>query len=187
MANKFINPYHFVPLAQNRRSCGESEGELLTGKIRVRIETRTPLFIPNTANDKAFHDADNRAKNAPGSKDHKSYDFFSYTQKNGDLTNEYFEPVIPGSEVRGMIRNIYETVTGSCMSAIDDDVQIVKRVGDPYRPGLIRREADGSMTLISSRRDRLWPDEIRRVGGWKRAKGSAIGLSSVRLQISAAT
>lgn len=33
----------------------------------------------------------------------------------------YHQPVIPGSEVRGMVRNLYETLTDSCMSGLSEN------------------------------------------------------------------
>lgn len=42
--------------------------------------------------------------------------FFSYTELEAGKTyeNEYNIPVIPGSEMRGVVRNVYETLTDSC-------------------------------------------------------------------------
>src|SRR5699024_4974276 len=52
--------------------------------------------------------------------------------------NEYFEPVIPGSEVRGMIRSIYEAVTNSCLSVLDGKTRIGKRTVEQFKPAVLK-------------------------------------------------
>ena len=140
---KFINPYNFIPLSGNRAE-GTKEKGTYTGVIDYSVLTKTPLFIPNTSNDNAF-----RIKLTEG--DHKSYEFFSYT----DLSNRTevikepdYKPVIPGSEMRGMLRSYYEILTNSCMSAIDDDtVTLSKRTNETYKAGLIKKTGEDTYDL----------------------------------------
>lgn len=143
---EFINPYNFIPLGSKRAKQGEEPGTF-TGVIEYSVLTKTPLFIPNTSCDERF---DKEVK------DHKSYDFFSYQ----DLSNDSGEtkcarPVIPGSEMRGMIRSIYEMMTDSCMSALDEDVILSKRTSEVYKAGLIRREENGRYSLMEAE-DCIW-------------------------------
>ena len=134
---EFINPYNFIPLNgqdPTRVSKDQIRGTY-TGKIKYRLLTKTPLFIPNTSRNDAFAES----KSTP---DHKSYDFFSYqdlSEIDGTLEDKYFEPVIPGSEIRGMIRANYEILTNSCMSAIDDNGVLSKRTQEKFKAGLLKR------------------------------------------------
>lgn len=154
----FVNPYNFIPLSEiaPERS-GVKKGEF-TGVIRYTLRTRTPLIIPNTSNEHAFDVRDKDGN--PAHTDHKSFDFFSYDDISKDAAadnrflNEqgfrdglYSEPVIPGSEVRGMLRSYYEILTNSCMSFVDDEEPLSKRTGEVFTPGLIERKADGTFVL----------------------------------------
>lgn len=134
--NKFINVYHFAPLTYERcdrqnaleRSMEKTE-ELYTGKIQVKLKTRTPVFIPDM----------HAQGKEPG---HKELTFFSYDGKT---------PVIPGSSLRGMLRSVYETVTNSCLSVVDLEEKPVRRTSDYYKAGLLRRDTDNNtFTLVSA-------------------------------------
>lgn len=141
----FINPYNFVPLAGNeppRGKCREEiAGKRYTGKIQYRIETLSPLFVPNTSND--------RILGVKGESDsegayHKSYDFFSYHDLSKDADpNAYYEPVLPGSDLRGMVRSVYETMTNSCLSAVDEDAVLSKRTAEHFEAGILMKSGDG--------------------------------------------
>ena len=56
---------------------------------------------------------------------------FSYTELDPTkrYEDEYHIPVIPGSEMRGVVRNVYETLTDSCMSVLNTDTYPVKKPG----------------------------------------------------------
>ena len=125
--NAFVNPYNFIPLAKTAPKRSNNKSGNLSGVIEFSLMTRTPLFIPNTSNDHAL------VKN---NHEHKSYDFFSYDDlspgkgnlnESGTRIGLYSEPVIPGSEVRGMLRSYYEILTNSCMSFVDDE-EVSKRI-----------------------------------------------------------
>ncbi|MGN0465823.1 MAG: TIGR03986 family CRISPR-associated RAMP protein [Lachnospiraceae bacterium] len=139
---RFLNPYYFISLPEQKQEATEEE-EKLTGKITYTITTQTPIFIPNTSCDEAF---DIKIPEKENSKDgkHKSYDFYSYAElEKGEAEISVKEPIIPGSEVRGMLRSVYEAVTGSCMSIINDEAMISNRTdpGRAFKPHLlVRRE-----------------------------------------------
>lgn len=131
---KFINPYNFIPFPQKKNAAYEDQ-DRHTGVITYQITTKTPLFIPNTSNEDAF---------LCDVAEHKSYDFFSYHELRTGINhrNNPMEPVIPGSELRGMIRGIYETLTDSCVSVFNDELYPERRTKDVFTPGLIRKVRD---------------------------------------------
>lgn len=139
MATRTINPYNFFPLSDEApQRCAFNRGKY-TGKITFSLLTRTPLFIPNTSNNDAFD---------MEIKDHCSYDFFSYSDLSlkKNVRNEYFKPVIPGSEIRGMIRSYYEILTNSCLSKYNDEI-LSKRTAEVFKAGLIKRNSDETYSL----------------------------------------
>ncbi len=142
----FINPYNFVPLADKEPSHAENTEGDYSGYIEYDLYTKTPLFIPNTSNSDTFAVPEKVAE-------HKSFEFFSYQ----DLTGQTLEmsstgpedPVIPGSEIRGMFRSNYEILTNSCLSIVDEDKDAVlaKRTNEVFKPGLIRKDGNGKFSL----------------------------------------
>ena len=101
------------------------------------MTTKTPLFIPNSSSESAFQESKKAA-------DHKSYDFFSYQDLDPtkNYENQYFTPVIPGSEIRGVVRSVYETLTDSCMGILNSEEYAVKRSVARFEPGLLYRKKD---------------------------------------------
>ena len=99
---KVVNPYNFVPLgAAPRRTAHDAyyAGKtLLTGRLDYTLTTATPLLIPDAA----------KMTEEMG---HKRYPFFRLPDGT---------PAIPGSELRGAMRNVYEAVTHSCLSVLRD-------------------------------------------------------------------
>ena len=132
MSNQFLNVYNFIPLPKQKAKKYE-DSDKHTGYIEYQITTKTPLFIPNTSNEDYFNIRVNG---------HKSYDFFSYTNLANDKSGKCHKPVIPGSQMRGMVRSLYETVTASCMSVLNNKADLSKRVGTPYMPGLLHKVGD---------------------------------------------
>lgn len=129
---KFINPYNFVPLGKECNKNSYEKGSLC-GVIEYSLLTKTPLFIPDTETEQV---------DANG---HREYKFFSY---GGD------KPVIPGSEMRGMLRSYYEILTDSCLSALNMDKILSKRTSEVYKPGLIKKCKNGEeikYELLSAR------------------------------------
>lgn len=156
---QFINPYHFISLSNkpNRQKLEEYDAvqeEKLTGSITYTLTTKSPLFIPNTTSERAFAYTPNPEDDKEN--EHKLYDFFSYTTLESGKTydDEYFEPVIPGSEVRGMIRTIYETLTDSCLSVLDDETRISKRTVEQFKAGILIRK--GKTVKLYNAKDAIY-------------------------------
>ncbi|WP_373731892.1 TIGR03986 family type III CRISPR-associated RAMP protein [Bacteroides heparinolyticus] len=135
-ADYFINPYTFVPIENKepeRLATGNIEGGL-SGYIECSLTTESSVFIPNTS--KKFHYLGNNAE-------HYFYEFFSY-EDLGDKDESIPEkepryPRIPGSEIRGMVRNVYEQLSNSCLSVIDEKNILHKRTVRPKKAGLWNR------------------------------------------------
>lgn len=156
-SKSFINPYNFVPLEESciRKSLAEyccSEEPLLTGYMDCKLDTLTPLIIPNTSNDKAMHRADEERVG-------KSYDFFSYANLEfsglGAAMNRYEKPVIPGSALRGVIRSVYETAFNGCLSTVDLNRKMHRRITKPKKAGLLRRNAQGGWEVVKCERVKI--------------------------------
>ncbi|MFU0791762.1 MAG: CRISPR-associated RAMP family protein [Virgibacillus proomii] len=110
--DRFVNPYNFVP---SEGECDKKKREtgILTGKITCTIETLTPLFIPDSQNkEKFFHYPDDE------------------------------KPVIPGSEIRGTIRSVFETAFKGCLSQVNDE-SFHRRSMEPKKPGLLYMTDEG--------------------------------------------
>lgn len=121
----FVNPYNFISFPDKKAKKYDDKDEH-TGVIEYTVTTKSPIFIPNSSTDKFFEESENHKDR----KDHKSYDFFSYTDLSGkekEERNKYREPVIPGSEMRGVVRSVYEALTDSCMGVLNEDEYPVKR------------------------------------------------------------
>ena len=97
---RVVNPYTFVPFAPDvdrkpyDSRFGTSPEDLKSGYLDVEIITRTQTIIPDSAEGIAI----------PGS-EYEKYPFFRIDGR----------PVIPGSELRGMLRSAYEAATNSCL------------------------------------------------------------------------
>ncbi len=116
---EFINPYNFVSFPSKFERSDFKEGNL-TGYLSVSLKTRSPIFIPNTTNTNYLSDP------TPG---HKTYDFYSYADLSGKTDDgTCYSPVIPGSEIRGLLRTIHEIQNDSCFGGlIDLDRTFAKR------------------------------------------------------------
>ena len=108
---KFINPYNFVGVNWSKNNVKKEALETgnLSGELKCKLITRTPLAIPDT-NEGVTED----------DKNHRSYKFMS------DASGK---PFIPGSSLRGAIRSVYETVTDSCLATADPKQFISRRAG----------------------------------------------------------
>ncbi|MDY4971425.1 MAG: TIGR03986 family CRISPR-associated RAMP protein [Lachnospiraceae bacterium] len=138
---KFLNPYNFISLPPKKESAYQyDDKKTLTGKIQYKVTTRSPLFIPNSSTDEAFR----QSQKIEG---HKSYDFFSYNElspySKTNCNPEPQCPVIPGSEIRGVIRSVYETLTDSCMGILNSETMPVKRSPERFEPGLLKKGERG--------------------------------------------
>lgn len=137
MGVKFLNPYHFIPL-QKEKSIWEEDsgGTSYTGMLSYEVTARTPLLIPGQILKREKEENDREGEETG----HPYKRFFTYDNTDGNLTmEEKYRPSIPGSEIRGSVRSIYETLTNSCLSMIDEEEAIARRVSDRFLPGLIER------------------------------------------------
>ena len=136
---RFLNPYTFFPIEHkivDRKPRGDSpDYQGYTGYLicSLVVDEYSPLFIPNTT--KTF---------GSNTKDHKMYEFFSYDnlfKETAYPASEPERPIIPGSELRGMARSIYEQLTNSCLLIIDEDNYPHKRTPTPKTPYIMKCEA----------------------------------------------
>ncbi|MEE4357734.1 MAG: type III-E CRISPR-associated gRAMP effector Cas7-11, partial [Desulfococcaceae bacterium] len=113
----------------------------LSGKIRCRLNCKTPLFVSN-ALDENISDPENPASDDSSS--HKSYAFFRLND----------EIMIPGSEIRGMVSTVYEALTNSCFRIFDEKYRLSWRMEalpdtlKLFRPGRVRKNGDGFVMEI---------------------------------------
>lgn len=144
----FINPYTFVPIDQKQPerkraehvSDFEGEEELLTGYVECSLEVKSHVFVPNTTKKFKYllHD---RQKQFHGLEEHYFSEFYSYEDLSADSNSipdaPPKAPRIPGSEIRGVIRNLYEQLTNSCLPIIDDQNVPTKRTSKPRKAGIL--------------------------------------------------
>jgi len=152
----FVNPYNFVTLSPNcikniNYQSAKEASDAISGWLECELELKSPIFIPNSSNDKFFgqwHPDHHPIK----PEDYlKSFEFFSYDDLkkatgNCQNTPPPTKPVIPGSEIRGMIRSAYETLTNSCLSTIDPQMSFHKRAPKSNlsgQPGILRKNGAG--------------------------------------------
>ncbi len=143
----FINPYNFVSVnleetkhfnmeEMSQEKPVQDTPELQTGYLVCRMKCRTPLAIPDTAN-----------KKESGCEGHFKYHFMGMKEENlqgagegGVKTELTGTPMIPGSSIRGVIRNVYETITDSCFGTMRADTSVTIRSYPPFEPGLLMLE-----------------------------------------------
>ena len=123
---RFINPYDFVRLGSDVQRSEPIDGAL-SGKITVSLIVKTPLAIPDTDGI------------TPDEIGHKTYPFFRVEGK----------PVIPGSQLRGMLRSAYETLSNSCLSVNNNNI-LSARHANAGNPGLIQYR-DGAWHLYKAK------------------------------------
>lgn len=150
---RFVNPYNFVSLEERcrRDTPAHSQiGPLLTGYVECTLKTLTPLIIPNTSNAAALHREEEKVEAG------NSYDFFSYTNLasggKGAANGKYERPIIPGSELRGVIRSVYEAAFNGCMSTVDLNRKLHRRTTQPKLPGILRRNQGGGWEVVECER-----------------------------------
>ena len=132
MAEYFVNPYTFVSLRDGKTLCTVSQtDEKLTGKITCTLITKTQICIPDLENGKDEHGIN-------------KHPFFRADGK----------AVIPGSSIRGVIRNVYEALTNSCMHINDKDDDYFSSRQNKKNPGLLTYE-DGKYVLYNAKRRKV--------------------------------
>lgn len=133
----FLNPYNFVRatfFANDKSVFGRKKydshkkfiQDRLNGWIECKLTTVTPFFIPDSRKEEENY----RGTDGVYKSGHRRFGYFTYDKftREDDLERWKEEgidtttPAIPGSSLRGMLRNIYETITGSCFSVFDGEV-----------------------------------------------------------------
>jgi CRISPR/Cas system CSM-associated protein Csm3 (group 7 of RAMP superfamily) len=148
-------PYNFVPLNKKvvevspeslratRKHKGEEksksnrdhEDDKLTGWIKLDIETKTPLYIRDTLNSEEIKKQQIAESN---DKKYINSDFYS---PNGRIQ-------IPGSSLKGMIRNIMEITTYGKFESYDDKTLYYRGLADKSN---LRSEYQEKMSSYDSR------------------------------------
>lgn len=114
--NLFINPYTFISKTSRVIREESSKGDL-SGVIDCRLIVKGELALPD---------------HSSGSD--RRFDFYKVDGK----------PVVPGSEIRGCVRSVFEAITPSCFSVMNSNV-LTKRLSRPdnnVAPGILRFEGD---------------------------------------------
>lgn len=153
---RFLNPYNFVYAPKRPRSgtslddakspghAAYAEGRW-SGRITVRLTTRTPLLIPDAA------------RSTKGEGGHRTY---------GTRLGLDRRPLLSPTSLKGMLRSAYETITNSRFGIWNDhDLRLGYRM--PAAEGLslvpARIEAQGIHLLLGETRDLPEPTDT----GWR--------------------
>ena len=136
---RFVNPYNFVPanLKETKRINVLEESEKITGYFQCRIRCKTPLAIPDVEH----------KEGAEG--EHCKYPFLTVDGKY----------VIPGSTIRGVIRNVYETLTDSCFCSVQGNPAITARSSKSFNPGLLIKNKQGDWELYNAEKHLVVVDQ----------------------------
>lgn len=151
---KFINPYNFIPFGSDRVEVKNEKEEyysdkqdLKSGWLEVSIHAKTPFIIPNGAFPQYINTHTGKEVKAPiedeKKKFHKKYNF---------MRDSEGIPFVPGSEIRGMVRSVYEALTNSCVPVLLNDKPISHRVptfSSIQKRGLLQHK-DGQWILYST-------------------------------------
>ena len=125
---RFVNPYNFIPFedagpaVKTREQQYRSSEALKSGWMDISLYVKTPLIIPDGAHPVYIDPATGKQVINPKEEEkktyHKKYSFMKYGSSY----------VIPGSELRGMLRSVYESVTNSCVRELMSEKPISQRV-----------------------------------------------------------
>ena len=124
-------PYNFIPLPDKVKTIEPSKlpphdryaEERHTGCIKLEITTETPLYVRCGPRVDAIRDENSRHDHAALTRKHRHrQDFFHHGQPD--------RPVIPGSSIRGMIRNLVEILGFGKLQWFTDKRLIYRAVGD---------------------------------------------------------
>lgn len=151
---KFINPYNFIPFGSDRVESKNEKEEyysdkqnLKSGWLEVSIHAKTPFIIPNGAFPQYINTHTGKEVKAPvedeKKKLHKKYRFMRDSEEI---------PFVPGSEIRGMVRSVYEALTNSCMPVFLHKKPISHRIpmySAIKKRGLLQHK-NGQWTLYST-------------------------------------
>ena len=121
--SRFINPYNFVRIEKDIERSEGAAGDL-TGKISCTLRVRTPLVIPDDETKKPDPGYERDPRKPTDI--HYMSDFF----RIGDTA------VIPGSQLKGMVRTYFESLSNSCLLVNNDNI-LSSRHNAIRNPGLI--------------------------------------------------
>ncbi len=130
----YVNPYNFISL--NSTGCKRDDytsDETYTGFLECSLNTKTETIIPDTSKEIETECPE--------------FTFFNYQEKKEDNGKIFYSPVIPGSEIRGMLRSDFEVFTDSCMSSVDIEESFISRSGIPKKPGILKKDEDNHWHL----------------------------------------
>lgn len=147
----FINPYTFVPLPseppqreQPRGHLGAPDPNLLSGALAITITARSPVLIRGFP---AHQDKPAR-QDDPAHKDNPAHEVEKETSRLPTRPDD--TQIIPGSALKGAIRSLHETLTGSCLRVLHSEfVPVYRHLAKPdeineLRPAVVRRHDDES-------------------------------------------
>ncbi len=130
----FVNPYNFVHInPQSKDTVNAENAGKHTGYLDCRLTVKTPLIIPDNEKADQVYDKDGNLIDG-----HFKYPFM---QIDGNA-------VIPGSSIRGPIRNVYETLTNSCFTTLSENQNFTARTDqyNAFKPGVLLWE-NGQLVL----------------------------------------
>ena len=143
---RFVNPYTFLPVRGNVDRKAPANGSL-NGRIHCQMTAVTPVAIPDAE----------RKRLDENVSDHYIYPFYSVGESNH---------IIPGSSLRGVIRNMFEAAANSCFSVNNNNI-LSARHSFPRRPGiLVKKNGEWKLYSASVSKDskgQLGADKARRV------------------------
>lgn len=151
--NYFINPYTFVEGEETKKYEGMTKKGSNTGVFTCRIYPKTPILVPDPFDKKVFRESISTSDSGEERKtEHYSYKFLHI----GDEKN--IKPIIPGSSIRGPLRNMYETLTDSCYSTAGQNQYITARPKKAFEPALLKKNGN-IWELCSATRYKFQIDE----------------------------
>lgn len=151
--NYFINPYTFVEGEETKKYEGMTKKGSNTGVFTCRLYPKTPILVPDPFDKEVFRESISISDSGEERKtEHYSYKFLHI----GDEKN--IKPIIPGSSIRGPLRNMYETLTDSCYATARPDQYITARPKKAFEPALLKKTGN-RWELYSATRYKFQIDE----------------------------
>lgn len=160
-SKRFVNPYNFVPLmGKCERSLPELNTGGYTGYFDCKIKLLTPLFIPNTSSSSRLLTDNEKSQKECQNEQWKGYDFYSYDDWSDETAHKGLpspptHPVIPGSELKGAVRSVYEGAFNGCMSSVTLNRVLSRRTNEAKKPGILKKE-DGNWVIYPCKKAMLF-------------------------------
>ena len=169
-------PYNFVPLPDRvveaqPRPDQDHYREGLSGWMQVDLETCSPTYVRGMLTPEQFEELANvREEDMTDAQKEARAAFFSM----GDGTVDgYPKPRIPGSSLRGMVRQLVEIVTYSKPEFIADDRMAFRGVGDPTN---LRKEYSNLMMGSAGKKGKSSSRSSPIRGGYMEREGRGWGI-----------